>query len=86
MNFENEEFGFHEPREDFVDVQYGIFMHSLPLAGFKVGEVRTRFAEMLNLDPEAKSVIDGNVVDDETVLVGGQLLCFIRPAGVMGLH
>ncbi len=67
-----------------VTVCHGPYSEDLPVGNMSVGEVRRRFSDRLDIDPQSQAVIDGNEVDDSTVLRGGQLLAFIRQAGEKG--
>ena len=65
-------------------VCHGPYSERLPVAGMAVGEIRRRFSDRLDIDPGSQAVIDGNEVDDNTVLQSDQLLAFIRQAGEKG--
>jgi len=73
-----------DTEEAMVDLVCGILSHRLPLAGKTVGEARARFAELMNIDPDAPSIVNGEHVDETTVLTAGQVLCFVKHAGQMG--
>ena len=67
-----------------VEVIHGIYAHSLPLVGMTVGQARDELEERLNIDPDAVAVVDGVEVDETTVLLEGQVLTFVKPAGEKG--
>lgn len=71
-------------RSGRVDVIHGVYAHSLPLAGMTVRQARTELEERMNIDPEALAVVDGQEVADDTVLLEGQVLNFLTPAGEKG--
>ena len=67
-----------------VQVIHGIYMHSQPLGGMTVRRARAELFERLNLDPDAMAVVDGNPVDEDTILAEGQTLNFVKHAGERG--
>lgn len=67
-----------------VTVSSGPYMEQLPVGNRTVGEVRRRFGDRLGLDPQSQAVLDGNDVDDDTVVRPGQALMFVRRAGEKG--
>jgi hypothetical protein len=71
-------------RDGRVDVIYGVYAHSLPLAGLTVLQARTELEERMNIDPEALTVVDGVEVQADTILKEGQVLNFVRHAGEKG--
>jgi len=52
------------------------------LVGQKVGAVRASLAEAFNIPADAKVFINGEAATDETVLKSGDVLEFLRSAGV----
>ena len=68
-----------------VTVSHGIHNESLPVANMTVSEIRTRFSDLFDIDPESTATLDGNEVTGETIVTGGQLLMFVRNAGVKGV-
>src|SRR3954470_24265547 len=68
-----------------VDVIHGVYTHSLPLAGMTVRQARLELEERMNIDPEALAVVDGAEVGEDVVLVEGQVLNFVTPAGEKGV-
>ena len=67
-----------------VSVVHGVYAHSFPLAGLHVRDARGQLEERMNIDPDAIAVVDGNEVDEDTVLVEGQMLTFVKHAGEKG--
>ena len=67
-----------------VEVSHGTYSERLPAGNMTVGEVRARFADRLDIHPEATAVIDGQDVGDDTVLRVGQTVNFVRPSGEKG--
>jgi hypothetical protein len=49
-----------------------------------VGEVRNRLGDVLNIAPTSLAVIGDEAVDDDSPLVGGQTLQFIKQSGSKG--
>lgn len=66
-------------------VCHGTFSEQLPVGGMRVSEIRGSYANRFNLDPLSQAVIDGQEVDDETIVEAGQLLVFVRRGGEKGL-
>ena len=71
-------------REGDVDVVHGVFAHTLPLGGMTVRQARGELSERMNIDPESTGYVDGNEVEEETVLAEGQVLNFVKHAGEKG--
>lgn len=69
---------------DLVAVTAGPYSERLPLAGRTVAQVRRRFADRFDLDPQAVAVVDGQPAADDTVLAADQVLTFFRPSGEKG--
>lgn len=67
-----------------VEVIHGVYSHSLPLVGLTVAQARSELTERMNIDPDAVSVVDGQEVDENTVLHEGQVLNFMKRAGEKG--
>jgi hypothetical protein len=70
--------------EGAVHVIHGVYAHSMPLAGMTVRRARGELEERMNLDPDAVAVVDGNEVDEETILQENQTLTFVKHAGEKG--
>ena len=68
-----------------VTVCHGTFSEQLPVGGETVSEIRAAYADRFHLDPLSQAVVDGDEVDDDTVVEAGQLLLFVRPGGEKGL-
>ena len=67
-----------------VTVSSGPYAEQLPVGNLSVGEIRRRFRDRLDLDPNSQAVLDGNDVGDEVVVRPGQALMFTRRAGEKG--
>ena len=65
-------------------VTHGVLPQHLPVVGMTVGEVRSRFADALDLDPRSGAQLDGRPVSDETRIEAGQQLTFTRAGGEKG--
>lgn len=70
----------HQP----VSVSSGPYAESLPVGNMTVGEIRRRFRDRFDLDPNSQAVVDGNDVGDDAVVRPGQALMFTRRAGEKG--
>jgi len=67
-----------------VTVSSGPYLEQLPVGNMTTGEIRRRFADRFDIDPQAQAVLDGQVVGDETIVHAGQALMFTRRAGEKG--
>lgn len=65
-------------------VTHGVWVETLPIAGLTVGEVRTRLADRLDLDPLTRAYVGGRPALDETPVPEGAVLGFVRLAGEKG--
>jgi hypothetical protein len=77
---------FDDPQtsSQLVTVSSGPYLEQLPVGGMTAGEVRRRFADRFDIDPNAQAVLDGQPVDDQTCVRPGQALMFTRRAGEKG--
>lgn len=67
-----------------VMVSHGPYMERLPVGNMTVGEIRLRFSDRLDIDPQSQAVVDGQEVDDSIQVMIGQVLTFVRKAGEKG--
>lgn len=67
-----------------VTVAHGPYSEQLPVANMAVGEIRARYRDRFDIDPQSQGVVDGNEVGDDTVVRTGQVLMFVRKAGEKG--
>ncbi len=65
-------------------VIHGTYDEALPVAQMSIAQVRSRFGDLLDIDPEATGMLDGVPVDDQEVVQAGQVLLFMRPGGEKG--
>ena len=65
-------------------ISHGQYREEVPVAGMSIKTIRGKFAAKFDIDPDAKAIVDGTPVDDETVIKPGQLLVFARVAGEKG--
>ena len=73
-----------EEERSSVLVNSGPFHEWLPVSGMTVGEVRSRFRDVLGLPPDSQAVLDGRDVADDTVIRTGQSLTFSNRVGEKG--
>jgi hypothetical protein len=59
-------------------------MERLPVGDLTVREIRLRFGDRFDIDPQSQAVLDGLEVDDNTRVSIGQALTFVRKAGEKG--
>lgn len=67
-----------------VTVSSGPYAERLPVGNMTVGEIRQRYRDRFDLDPQSQAVLDGNDVGDDAVVRHGQALMFCRRAGEKG--
>jgi hypothetical protein len=67
-----------------VTVSSGPYAEQLPVGNLSVGEIRRRFRDRLDLDPNSQAVLDGHDVGEDVVVRPGQALLFTRRAGEKG--
>ncbi len=65
-------------------VQHGAYVEQLPVANMTISEVRERFRDRLDIHPEARAVMGGRFVGDDTSVLAGEVVTFVRPAGAKG--
>ncbi len=80
--FDNQE---EEESGGLVTVLHAPYTEQLPVGEMSVREVRERFRDRLDIHPEAVAFVDGDQVDDDTVVHEGQRLMFMRPSGEKGI-
>ena len=57
----------------------------VPVSGMTLGEIRRRLADRFGIDPRSATVVDGQNVDDENLVVrAGQRIEFLRHSGEKG--
>lgn len=67
-----------------VQVSSGPHREYLPVGNMTVGEIRRRFRDRFDLDPQSRPYLDGQDIGDETIVRPGQSLTFSRRAGEKG--
>ena len=77
-------FGGPDDAPALVTVSSGPYIEQLPVGGASVGEIRRRFRDRLDLDPQSQAVLDGQNVGDDVAVRPGQALMFTRRAGEKG--
>lgn len=66
-------------------ITVGHYGELLPVAGLRVRDIRTRFRDRFDIDPQSRAILDdGTEVDDDYVIRAGQSLMFSRKAGEKG--
>ena len=65
-------------------VSHGPYAEQLPVSGMTVGEIRQRYRDRFDIDPQSTPVLDGGVADEKTAVQPGQVLSFVRRAGEKG--
>lgn len=75
------------PSAPAVQIQCGANSQTLNLGEgeiLKVGDVRSRLGDVLNIAPTMLAVIGDETVDDDRVLKAGETLQFIKQSGTKG--
>ena len=65
-------------------VTSGLHTETLPVANMTVGEIRRRFADRFDIDPQSMARIDGRDARDNEVVRAGQHVMFMRHLGEKG--
>jgi hypothetical protein len=74
-----------ERLERSVLVSHGIHRGHFPVAGLHIRDARQTLARLLNIDPASVPVINGRVVDEDTII--GEdiaMLSFVKPSALRG--
>jgi len=67
-----------------ISVSCGAASSNYPVVGRTVGFVKATYREILNVETDAKGVVNGVIVNDSQVLKSGDILEFVRQAGSKG--
>jgi len=67
-----------------VTVIHAPYSERLPVGEMSIRYVRETFRDRLGIHPESVAFVDGQPVDDDTVVGEGQRLMFMRPSGEKG--
>ena len=71
--------------ESSVLVSSGIHRGRFPVGGMTVRAARRVLGPMINIDPSAVAVINGQIVDEDTMLEGSLgMLSFVKPSSLKG--
>jgi len=60
----------------------GHYAEQLPVGGMSVGEIRRRYGDRFDLDPQSQAYLDGNQADENATVQPGQMLMFTRRSGI----
>jgi hypothetical protein len=67
-----------------VSVSCGPYAEQLPVGNMSIGEIRRRFRDRFDLDPNSQAVLDGHNAGDDVVVRPGQALMFTHHGGEKG--
>ena len=67
-----------------VTVSHWPYCERLPVGDMTVAEIRARYAQRFDIDPQSVATVDGHEASGETVVAAGQVLMFVRRAGEKG--
>jgi hypothetical protein len=78
----------HDPTgcpQGSVFCRHGIHSGWFPIVGMRLGEARPILNQLLNIDPEAVAVINGQIVGDDYVIGEDvELLNFVKKSSIKG--
>lgn len=84
-------FGGSSPDDDDVTASGGLvtvlhapYAEQLPVGEMRIGQVRERFRDRLDIHPDAVAFVNGSAADDDTIVREGERLMFMRPSGEKG--
>lgn len=68
-----------------VFCRHGIHSGWFPIAGMRLGDARPILNQLLNIDPEAVAVVNGQILDDDYVIGEDvELLNFVKKSSIKG--
>lgn len=67
-----------------VTVSHGPYAERLPVGEMRVRDIRARYQDRLDIDPDSQAVVEGHEVGEDVVVRGGEMLMFVRKAGEKG--
>jgi hypothetical protein len=70
--------------QTLISVSCGAASSNYPVVGRSAGYVKATYREILNIETDAKAIVNGNEVNDSCILKSGDTLEFVRKAGVKG--
>jgi hypothetical protein len=70
--------------QTLISVSCGAASSNYPVVGKSAGYVKATYREILNIETDAKAIVNGNEVNDSHILKSGDTLEFVRKAGVKG--
>ena len=70
--------------QTLISVSCGAASSNYPVVGKTVAYVKAVYREILNIETDAKAIVNGLEVNDSTILISGSTLEFVRKAGVKG--
>ena len=76
---------FGDPGQGHATIAHGPYQESVPIAGLTIGHIRRRFRDRYNIPEGGQGELDGQPVDDDTVIGEGQVLTFMHRANSKGI-
>jgi hypothetical protein len=70
--------------QTLISVSCGAASSNYPVVGKSAGYVKATYREILNIETDAKAIVNGSEVNDSCILKSGDTLEFVRKAGVKG--
>ena len=67
-----------------VMVSYGSHEMMADAVGKTIGDVRAGLAQVMNIDPQARPIVNGKPVPEDYTLKSNEQVEFIKEAGVKG--
>lgn len=65
-------------------VAHGCYQEKLPVAGLTVKQIREKYAQRFDIAPDARAIINGEEVSEDTVVEANAILLFSRKSGEKG--
>ena len=76
--------GDNDPAAAMATVTHGPYAEQIPVADMTVSQIRQRYGDRFDIDPDSLPYIEGEPVGDDTIVQSGQVLMFARRAGEKG--
>ncbi len=71
--------------QSLATITHGPYLEQVPIAGLTLGQVRRRFRDRFNLPEDGLAMVDGNQVEEDTLILAGQLVTFMHRANAKGV-
>lgn len=75
-----------DPLSSTATVAHGPYAEQIAVVGLTVAEIRSRYRDRFDIDPESQALLDGEPADDSETVMAHQVLTFVRKAGEKGTY